>query len=91
MFKNQNPKFDYTKEPSRDILCIDCKSFYASVECVERNLDPLTAKLVVMSYPSDRLEERGSGLILASSPAAKKSLWYHKYQQSKRSAFPLSA
>lgn len=74
MFKNQNPKFDYTKEPSRDILCIDCKSFYASVECVERNLDPLTAKLVVMSYPSDRLEERGSGLILASSPAAKKPM-----------------
>lgn len=34
-----NPKFDYTKEPSRDILCIDCKSFYASVECVERGLN----------------------------------------------------
>ncbi len=33
-------KFDYEKEPSRDILCIDCKSFYASVECAERGLDP---------------------------------------------------
>ncbi|MFB8709550.1 excinuclease ABC subunit A, partial [Enterococcus gallinarum] len=43
-----NPRFDYTKEPSRDILCIDCKSFYASVECVERGLNPLKAKLVVM-------------------------------------------
>lgn len=31
-------KFDYEKEPSRDILCIDCKSFYASVECAERGL-----------------------------------------------------
>ena len=27
--------------------CIDLKSFYASVECVERNLDPLTTNLVV--------------------------------------------
>lgn len=28
-------------------LCIDLKTFYASVECVERNLDPLTTNLVV--------------------------------------------
>ena len=28
-------------------LCIDLKSFYASVECVERGLDPLTTNLVV--------------------------------------------
>ena len=28
-------------------LCIDLKSFYASVECVERNLDPLTTNLIV--------------------------------------------
>ena len=42
MIRNQNPGFDYTKEPSRDILCIDCKSFYAAVECAERHLDPLT-------------------------------------------------
>ena len=27
--------------------CIDLKSFYASVECVERNLNPLTTNLVV--------------------------------------------
>ncbi len=72
MWANQNPVFVYEKEPSRDILCIDCKSFYASVECVEMDLDPLTTKLVVMSYPSDSTEKRGSGLILASSPAAKK-------------------
>lgn len=31
----------------RVYLCIDLKSFYASVECVERNLDPLTTNLVV--------------------------------------------
>lgn len=74
MIRNQNPVFDYTKEPSRDILCIDCKSFYASVECAERHLDPLTTKLVVMSYPSGKTDERGSGLILAASPAAKKPI-----------------
>ena len=28
-------------------ICIDLKSFFASVECVERGLDPMTAKLVV--------------------------------------------
>ena len=28
-------------------LCIDLKSFYASVECIERGLDPMTTDLVV--------------------------------------------
>ncbi len=31
----------------RQYLAIDLKSFYASVECVERGLDPMTANLVV--------------------------------------------
>ena len=31
----------------RTYVCIDLKSFYASVECVDRGLDPLTANLVV--------------------------------------------
>ncbi|MDE5561261.1 MAG: Y-family DNA polymerase [Bacteroidaceae bacterium] len=34
-------------ETLRTYIAIDLKSFYASVECVERNLDPLTARLVV--------------------------------------------
>ena len=47
-------------------LCIDLKSFYASVECVERGLDPMTAHLVVAD------PERSSGtLCLAVSPALK--------------------
>ena len=29
-------------------LCIDLKSFYASVECVERGLDPFKINLVVV-------------------------------------------
>ncbi len=31
----------------RTYICIDLKSFYASVECVERGLDPMTTNLVV--------------------------------------------
>ena len=31
----------------RKYLCIDQKSFYATVECVERGLDPMKADLVV--------------------------------------------
>lgn len=29
----------------RQYLCIDQKSFYATVECVERGLDPMKADL----------------------------------------------
>ena len=31
----------------RTYIAIDLKSFYASVECVERNLDPLKTNLIV--------------------------------------------
>ncbi len=34
-------------DSNRTYIAIDLKSFYASVECVERNLDPLTTHLVV--------------------------------------------
>ncbi|MCD5002652.1 Y-family DNA polymerase [Enterococcus saccharolyticus] len=64
------PKIDYSQEPIRDILFIDVKSFYATVECVSRNLDPLNTLLVVMSH-SDHTD---NGLILASSPKAKEIL-----------------
>ena len=32
---------------NRVYACIDLKSFYASVECIERGLDPLSTNLVV--------------------------------------------
>ena len=35
------------EQQERSYIAIDLKSFYASVECVERNLDPLTTNLVV--------------------------------------------
>ena len=46
--------------------CIDLKSFYASVECVERNLDPLTTNLVVAD--NSRTEKT---ICLAVSPSLK--------------------
>ena len=50
----------------RIYLCIDLKTFYASVECVERKLDPFNTNLVVAD-PS-----RGKGAIcLAVSPKMK--------------------
>ena len=36
-----------TGEPGEVYIAIDMKSFYASVECVERGLDPLKANLLV--------------------------------------------
>ena len=32
---------------NKSYIAIDLKSFYASVECIERGLDPLTTNLVV--------------------------------------------
>ena len=35
------------QQSGRTYIAIDLKSFYASVECMERGLDPLTTNLVV--------------------------------------------
>ncbi|SBW29582.1 ImpB/MucB/SamB family protein [Lactococcus lactis subsp. lactis] len=59
--------FDYSLEPRRAILFEDVKSNYASIECRERGLDPLTTSLCVMSRSDNSM-----GLILASSPMFKK-------------------
>ena len=51
----------------RYYICIDLKSFYASVECVDRGLDPLDTCLVVADKSrSDRT------ICLAVSPPLKK-------------------
>ena len=47
-------------------LCIDLKSFYASVECVERHLDPLTTNLAVADP-----ERTDKTICLAISPSMK--------------------
>ncbi len=53
-------------EQEKAYIAIDLKSFYASVECIERGLDPLTANLVVAD--SDRTEKT---ICLAVSPSLK--------------------
>ena len=50
----------------RTYLCIDLKSFYASVECVERKLNPMTTNLVVAD--ESRTEKT---ICLAVSPSLK--------------------
>ena len=50
----------------RTYLAIDLKSFYASVECVDRHLDPLTTNLVVAD--ASRTEKT---ICLAMSPSLK--------------------
>lgn len=47
-------------------ICIDLKSFYASVECVERGLDPLITNLVVADP-----ERTDKTICLAITPAMK--------------------
>ena len=60
----------------RTYMCIDMKSFFASVECAERGLNPLTTNLVVAD------EERGSGTIcLAVSPSMKQLGVMNRYIQ----------
>lgn len=51
----------------KSYLCIDLKSFYASIECVERGLDPMTANLVVAD-----LARSEKTICLAITPAMKK-------------------
>lgn len=47
---------DYSNEPTGVSLVIDNKSFYATVECAMRGLDPLTTPLVVMSEAANTVE-----------------------------------
>lgn len=58
---------DYSIFPRNNVLCIDMRSFYASVECVERGLDPMKAKLAVVGDT-----QREGSIVLAASPALKK-------------------
>ncbi len=57
---------DLVMEMERIYLCIDLKTFYASVECVARNLDPFKTDLVV----ADPTRSKGT-ICLAISPKMK--------------------
>ena len=47
MVETLNGWKNMVRERRRTYIAIDLKSFFASVECVERNLNPLTTNLVV--------------------------------------------
>ncbi len=65
MSSNLIPR-EKTDREGQYYACIDLKSFYASVECADRGLDPFTTRLVVAD------PERESGTIcLAITPAMK--------------------
>ena len=65
---NASTRLTASAMPSKQhtYLCIDLKSFYASVECVERGLDPMTTRLVVAD-----LERTEKTICLAITPAMK--------------------
>ena len=54
------------KQTDRTFIAIDLKSFYASVECMDRHLDPMTTNLVVAD--PERTEKT---ICLAVSPSLK--------------------
>jgi DNA polymerase V len=54
------------QQQQRTYMAIDLKSFYASVECVDRGLDPLSTNLVVADV--SRTEKT---ICLAVSPSLK--------------------
>ena len=56
----------YNRAMQKSYIAIDLKSFYASVECVERDLNPLTTNLVVADP-----ERTDKTICLAVSPALK--------------------
>lgn len=58
---------DYSLYPRNDVLCIDMRSFYASVEAVKLGYDPMKVMLAVVGDVS-----RPGSIVLAASPALKK-------------------
>ena len=58
---------NYSSFPRNDVLCIDMRSFYASVEAVKLGLDPMKTMLAVVGDLS-----RPGSIVLAASPALKK-------------------
>ncbi|MED1569548.1 Y-family DNA polymerase [Bacillus paramycoides] len=58
--------YDYSLLPNRIILCVDLRSFYASVSCVKMGLDPLRTKLAVVGDVN-----RNGSIVLAATPPLK--------------------
>lgn len=58
---------DYDKMPVKNVLCLDMKSFFASVEAVDRGLDPMETLLAVVANKNST-----GSVVLAASPKLKK-------------------
>jgi len=65
--KGEENMVDYEKLPSKHILCIDIKSFYASCAAVMAGLDPLESLVAVIGD-----KDREGSIVLATSPRLKK-------------------
>lgn len=59
---------DYSKYPRNDVLCIDIRSFYASVEALKLGLDPMKEMVAVVGDP-----KRKGSIVLAASPMLKQT------------------
>lgn len=59
--------YDYNLCTNRDVMCIDLKSFFASVSCLLNGLDPMTTKLAVVGNT-----KRKGSVVLAATPPLKK-------------------
>lgn len=58
--------YDYSILPNRIVLCVDLRSFYASVSCIKMGLDPLQTKLAVVGDV-----KRNGSIVLAATPPLK--------------------
>lgn len=58
--------YDYSILPNRIVLCVDLRSFYASVSCIKMGLDPLHTKLAVVGDVN-----RNDSIVLAATPPLK--------------------
>ncbi len=58
--------YDYSILPNRIVLCVDLRSFYASVSCIKMGLDPLHTKLAVVGDVN-----RSGSIVLAATPPLK--------------------
>ncbi|MBG9597973.1 Y-family DNA polymerase [Bacillus mycoides] len=58
--------YDYSLLPNRIILCVDLRSFYASVSCIKKGLDPRYTKLAVVGDVN-----RSGSIVLAATPPLK--------------------
>lgn len=59
--------YDYNLCENRDVMCVDLKSFFASVSCLLKGLDPMKTKLAVVGNT-----KRQGSVVLAATPPLKK-------------------